>query len=211
MHARGRPRVAPTFRSEEHPQKNKNPKRSPAQRVRFGEEGQGSGADGGEAAAEAKADFALTRSPLHPTIDLHPVGACFARPRATAGRPYVPFGGTSAEKQKPKAKPSAAGSVWRGGARERRGWRRGSRRSKSGLCPDPVAPTSHHRPPSRRGVLCTPAGDRGSPLRSVRRNIRRKTKTQSEAQRSGFGLERRGKGAARMAARQPPKQKRTLP
>ena len=139
-----RPQAAPMFRSEEHPQKNYNPKRSPAQRVRFGEEGQGSGANGGEAAAEAKADFAPTRSPLHPTIDIDPVGASCARPCIASSENF-------------------------------------------------------------------PAGDHRSPLRSVRRNIRRKTITQSEAQRSGFGLERRGKGAVRMAARQPPKQKRTLP
>ena len=95
---------------------NKTQTEAQRQRVRFGEEEQGSGADGGRQAAGAKADFATTStpagdrgSPLHRAIDLHPVGACFARPWATAGRPYMPDSGRSCGETKPKPKPSASG------------------------------------------------------------------------------------------------------
>ena len=72
------------------------PNRSPVQRVRFGKEGQGSGADGGESAARAGADFATTMRGclfLHAQVKTrkegHPRGLFTRRPLGKPLRPLL--------------------------------------------------------------------------------------------------------------------------
>ena len=141
-----------------------DPNRSPAQRVRFGEEGQGSGADGGETAAGARADFAPTRSPLQPhhrpssrrgelrSPAVPSVGACFARPRATTGRPYILF-----PKLDPNRSPAQRvrfGEEGQGSGADGGETAAGARADFAPTWP-PLQP--HHRPLSRRGELRSPA------------------------------------------------------
>ena len=113
---------------------------------------------------------------------------------ATAGRPYMPDSGRNCGETKPKPKPSASGFGL-------------ERRSKG------AARMAATRPPERKRTLRRRARQRATAGRPYMPDSGRscgETKPKPKPSASGFGLERRSKEAARMAAARPPERKRTL-